>query len=66
MSHNEDKFFTMFENVRNRLGLLGFIVILNGTSIPGSQVDLGIVDFKNPFTNKNEKRIYDKKMGMYQ
>ena len=57
----------MFENLQGRLMPLGYIVVLNATSIPGNKAsDLGIVDFLNPLTNKNEKRIYDKKMGMYQ
>lgn len=66
MGHNEDKYLTMFENLQSRLTSLGFIVVLNATSLPGGETDLGIVDFLNPLTNQTEKRIYDKKMGMYQ
>ena len=66
MNHSESRYLTAFESLKNRLTPLGFVVILNATTIPGSKADLGVVDFLNPFTNKNEKRIYDKKMGMYQ
>ena len=65
MNHNESKYLDIFESLKNRLQPLGFLVILNATSIPGSKADLGVVDFLNPLTNKNEKRIYDKKMGIY-
>ena len=64
--HNESRYLSVFESLRDKLIPLGFLVFLNQPQVPNSAIDIGVVDFANPITNKIEKRIYDKKMGMYQ
>ena len=63
---NEGRYLAAFESLKARLTPLGFLVLLNETAIPNSRIDIGVVDFQNPVTNEIEKRIYDKKLGMYQ